>query len=274
MTTQTVVTLSTCLLALNAWAQTTPQASPPFIMVQYNKVAPERSAAFEDAVKTQLAKVMQVRANEGAVTLWASSKMLFPSGSDAKYNYVLATVYRGVPPLEPSAPELEKDWTKAGLKRAAFLERMNSLGAVVVKREIWRGLETVGPLEAGDLIRVDAKKVTTARDYVDLERNVYKAVWSDRIKQGAMKSWAFFAVQLPGGEDRPYGFVTVQGFKDQQQMLGPASIPLSATWKSVHPTKDVYDVQKRTAAVSHTASVEVARVLVVVTTPKTTSAVR
>ena len=262
------------MLALNAWAQTPPLTPPPFLMVQYNKVAPEHAAAFEDAVKTQLAKVMQVRANEGAVTLWASSKMLFPAGSDAKYNYVLATVYKGVPPLEPVAPEVEKDWAKAGLKRAAFVERMHALGAVVVKREIWRGLETVGPFEAGDLIRIDAKKVTVARDYVDMERNVYKAVWSERIKQGAMKSWALFAVQLPGGEDRPYSFVTVQGFKDEQQMLGPASIPYSATWKSVYPNRDVYDVQKKIAAVSHTTTVDVAKVQVVVTAPKTTSTLR
>ena len=75
-----------------------------------------------------------------------------------------------------------------------------------------------------------------------------------------MKSWAFYGVMFPGGEDRPYSYVTVQGFKDEAQMLGPAPAPMSEPWRAAHPTKDAYDTQKRVAAISHTATMEIGRI--------------
>ena len=74
-------------------------------------------------------------------------------------------------------------------------------------------------------------------------------------------------VALPGGEDRPYSYITAQCFKDEQQMLGPPAIPLAESWKVALPGKDPWQISRDTAAVSHTATVELGRVRMALGTP-------
>ena len=106
-----------------------------------------------------------------------------------------------------------------------------------------------------------------AADYVNLERTYYKPLWAERIKQGALKGWVVYYVALPGGEDRPYSYITAQCFKDEQQMLGPPAIPLAESWKVALPGKDPWQISRDTAAVSHTATVELGRVRMALGTP-------
>jgi hypothetical protein len=241
-----------------------PQTPTTWASVAYVKVPSDKMAQYEEVVSTMYAKMIQSRISAGEVTRYVHTRMILPSGSDAKYNYISATIQTGIPSLDASPADLEKAWSRAGLKRATYTAQMTALGATIVKRELWRNIERLGMAESGDFIRFDTKKVTKPMDYVNLERTYQKPYWAERMKQGAIKGWALYVVQLPGGEDRPYTHVTVQWFKDASQMLAPAA-PGSANeaWKVAAPGRDGYSMNREMAGVSHTATVELGRVRMV-----------
>lgn len=255
--------LLTAALALTTTAQNQ-QRPAIWATITYLKVAPDKAAQYEEALSTTYRKLMESRISAGEVTRYVSARMIMPAGADAKYNYISAVFQTGVPTLDRSREEVEKDWTRAGLKRASYIDRMSSLGAVMVKRELWRNIEMLGASETGDFVRFDTKKVSKPSDYVNNERTYYKPFWGERMKQGALKGWALYVVALPGGEDRPYSFVTVQWFKDEKQMYGPAAVPAVESWKIAAPGKDPWQLNREVTAAGHTASVELGRIRMVV----------
>lgn len=259
----TTLLLSLFALALAAAGQTAP---PPaqFLTVNYVHVPMDKAAQAEELMKTMLSKVERARLDDNEIEGWVVTKMLVPIGTDAKYNYITATFHSGPPELGRSQAQIEKGWTKAGLKHSVFLDRRNTLGVTLVKSEVWRTIEVMGSFEEGQLIRFDTKKVSQPQEYVRLERTLYKPYWAERIQSGALQGWGFYYVALPGGEDRPYSYATVQSFKDEKQMLGPPSVPARESWAKAAPGTDPYDLQKQAAAVSHTATLEVGRILMIV----------
>lgn len=252
----------TTAFALSAGAQTQ-QPPPTWATITYLKVPNDKAAQYEEASSTMYRKMMESRIAAGEVIRYVNTKMIMPAGTDAKYNYISAVVQTGVPTLDRSPADIEKDWARAGLKRATYFDRMTTLGVVVVKRELWRNIEMLGAGEVGDFLRIDTKKVSNPADYVNNERTYHKPFWAERMKQGALKGWGLFYVSLPGGEDRPYSFVTVQWFKDEKQMYGPAAVPASESWKIAAPGKDPWQINRETIAAGHTASVELGRIRMV-----------
>jgi hypothetical protein len=250
-----------CGGALLGLAQQTAAPAQAWYTMTFVKAPGDKTAAYEEAVRTQLAKVAQSRVNSGELTFWAHNKLLLPGGSDAKYSHVLVYRYAGIPKLDLPAEETAAQWAKAGVKRSDYIDRMNGLSVVIVKRELWRGLDGAGTVEAGDFIRLDMKKVSNNAQYTNLERTVFKRYWEERIQIGAMKAWGLYALSIPGGEDRPYGFLTMQAFKDEPQMLGPASVPARDSWAKAAPGQDSYNIYKHAAEVSHTTATELWRVI-------------
>jgi hypothetical protein len=254
----------TAVLAFSAGAQN--QQPATWAYVTYLKVPTDKIQQYEDAAG-MYRKVMEGRIAAGEVNRFIVTRMIVPFGSDAKYNYISLTIRTGVPVLDRSPADVEKDWTSAGLKRATWVDRMNTLGVVVVKRELWRNVERLGGVETGDFVRFDTKKVSKPGDYVNAERTYHKAYWAERMKQGALKGWALNYVALPGGEDRPYSFVTMQWFKDEGQMYGIPAVSPRESWKVAAPGRDPWQINRDTLAVSHTATVELGRVRLALGTP-------
>lgn len=263
----TIASFATVVFAPAQTSSSGPAQQPPaFTMITYLKVPPEKAQAYEKLIKTDFGKYMQARADMGDILTWTHTKLVLPSGSDSKYNYVHGIVYKSIPALDPDPETMDKYWSKAGGSRSAFTDSTRSIGSVIVKREMWRLLELVGGVQPGGFLRIDYKKVgmNDTKDYVTNERNVYKKIWDQRIKDGAMLGWAFFGVQFPAGEDRPTNYVTVQAFKDEQQMLGTSAVSYQDSFQKLFPGKQLTDVVKNPAPGSHTTTMEIGRVLDVV----------
>lgn len=75
-------------------------------------------------------------------------------------------------------------------------------------------IEGTEPIREGDLIRIDYMKIAEGRaaDYYNMERDDYRPLHAQRIKDGGMKRWSLFAVRLPIGENRTYDAYTTQVF--------------------------------------------------------------
>ena len=68
---------------------------------------------------------------------------------------------------------------------------------------------------APTIVEIDYMKVPANFDeaeYVKLEREVWKPIHQERIKQGMLRSWALYGVRFPQGSAREYDYVTVNTY--------------------------------------------------------------
>ncbi len=93
-----------------------------------------------------------------------------------------------------------------------------------------------------DYMKVEPMKVD---EYLKVERDLWKPLHQDRVKNGKVKSWSLFALQFPFGTDEKYDYVTVNAFDQFGQLEDPyAGFP--ELLAKVHPGVKVPDFITRT----------------------------
>jgi hypothetical protein len=92
-----------------------------------------------------------------------------------------------------------------------------------------------------NFMKVDPAKATS---YVQMEREVWKPIHQERVKDGRMKSWSLYEVRFPGGENREYGYVTFETYDKIQDIEGSYGdqAAMGSLLKKVHPDKTVADL--------------------------------
>lgn len=74
-------------------------------------------------------------------------------------------------------------------------------------------------------------------NYVELERNFWKPVHSERVKNGEIVAWLLYHIRYTATND-PYNYATVTIFADPEKLENPGTVdPVT-----VHPDKDVEKV--------------------------------
>ncbi len=90
-------------------------------------------------------------------------------------------------------------------------------------------------------VLVNYMKVDPAKEsaYVQMEREVWKPIHQQRVKEGKMQSWALYAVRFPGGDNKEYTYLTVETYKSIQDAEGSLddSAAMASILKKVHPNK-------------------------------------
>src|SRR5262249_21650048 len=71
--------------------------------------------------------------------------------------------------------------------------------------------------------QVDYMKTLPGKEpeYIRLERETWKPLHQARVKNGQLRSWAFFSVRFPSGMDEKYDFVTINTFDRFDQLEEP-----------------------------------------------------
>jgi hypothetical protein len=92
-------------------------------------------------------------------------------------------------------------------------------------------------------VSVNYMKVDPGREnqYVQMEREVWKPIHQQRVKDGKMKAWSLYEVRFPGGDNREYGYLTVETYDSIQDVEGSYgdSAYFTSLLKKVHPDKTV-----------------------------------
>ena len=72
-------------------------------------------------------------------------------------------------------------------------------------------------------VQVDYMKVQPGKgsDYVRMERELFKPIHEDRVKNGKIVSWNLWAVRIAGGSGAPYGYATSTGFANFAAIESP-----------------------------------------------------
>jgi hypothetical protein len=72
-------------------------------------------------------------------------------------------------------------------------------------------------------VEIDYMKVEPGKDsdYVRLEKEIWKPLHQQRIKNGQLRSWAVYGLRFPFGTEEKYDYVTVNSYDQFAQLESP-----------------------------------------------------
>ena len=96
------------------------------------------------------------------------------------------------------------------------------------------------------LVAVDYMKVDPLKDeeYGRLEREIWKPMHQERIRQGHLRSWTMYRVRFPAGTKREYDYVTVNTYNS----MADADRSIDDIASKVHPNMPLADLFRRTVS--------------------------
>jgi hypothetical protein len=205
------------------------------------KVKRENNTEFRKWIAEDGRKYAQSRVDAGAYSSWMILRSVIPAGESAECDYVVVTMYPGIPPAPMGLEELDAALKKAGMTVSAqqYVDRRNSL-TTLVSNDMFQNQGYVGTFKKGDYFVVNYMKVSDDNldDYFAWETKVWKPLAEAMAKDGVRTSWSLNRRILPGGSDQAYQAVTVDVFptwesiyKDDTQFV--------ERWHKVHPDMEL-----------------------------------
>ena len=213
-------------------------AVPEYQTLQYIKVPQASRTEFEKMIKDVSIKVADTRVKAGEMISWTLLRAVMPAGSEARADYLISTLYQGVPPAPLDHSENVALFKKAGLTMSydAFLairDRTSSLAAA----ELWRPRSRVGAPQKGHYIVINQMKVKDAEAYMDFEQTVWRPIAEQIVKDGGMSGWICASKQLPSGSATDYTFYTADMYPTWAAVFQPWAG--EAAFAKVHPDKNL-----------------------------------
>ncbi|MBT8189682.1 MAG: hypothetical protein HKN67_13030 [Saprospiraceae bacterium] len=96
------------------------------------------------------------------------------------------------------------------------------------------------------IISIDYMHTTSANDYINLERTVYKPLHEYSVNNGEKLGWILYEIIYPYGEDTKYNYATVNFYKDAKQALDMSWTDFMVGFNEIHPDLDVAKVDQKT----------------------------
>jgi hypothetical protein len=234
--------LFVCAVLFTASCATLPaqQASSGYHQVACIKVKPENNSEFRKFAAGELHKIVQARIDGGAVSQWILLRSVIPSGTSAGCDYVLVTMYPGIPPRPMGLDDLDATLKKAGLSMTAqqFVERRNSL-TTLVSNNMFQNRALVGSFKSGDYFVVNYMKAANLEDYVAWEKKAWQPVAEELDKENLRSGWSLNTMVFPGGTDVSFNAVTVDVYSTWESIFNNNTQQFYQVWQKAHPDMEI-----------------------------------
>jgi hypothetical protein len=245
------------LFSLSLLAQTAPTG---YHSVACIKVKPENASEFTRWAAADVHRFTQARVDLGAISTWYLLRSVIPQGTSAECDYLVVSMYPGVPRKPLDSKEIGAALKKAGLPVTAqeYVDKRNAL-ATLVSDDLFQNQVFVGTVEKGDYFQVNYIKTANMADFVAYEKKVWKPLAEAMAKEGGRAGWSLNTRVMPRGSEMRFQAVTVDVFRTWEAMFTDTSI--AETFKKVHPDMEMgatfehYD-KLRTTLVSNTYQLE------------------
>lgn len=229
---------STCNLVI---AQASPK--PVYLSVLYVKVSPGMGATYHEMLNTYTRKVNENHLKAGRIIGWYTHDVLFPSGSSAAYDMTIVTVSNNLGFLIDDTVGYGS-WLRQVLHNVneqTLVSIMNSFAAArtIVKREIYSFIDGINTSTIpSKYVQVDYMKTAPNKgaEYVKTEREMFKPVHADFVKQGKKDDWGLYSLDMPYSETSNYDYFTANFFSTTTQMT---SGNYAETFKKLFPKLDM-----------------------------------
>jgi hypothetical protein len=228
----------TAAFSVNLAAQ---QSSTGYHRVACIKVKPENNSEFRKWTAGDVHKLAQSRVDAGALSSWILLRSVAPAGQSAACDYIVVSMYPGIPP-QPSGPEeLDAALKKAGITATAqqYTDRRASL-TTLISNNIFQAQDSVGTFKKGDYFMVNYMRVSQEDldDYVAYEKKVWKPLAEAMAKDGIRSGWSLNVRVLPNGSEQPFQAVTVDVFPSWESIF-KGDPQFVDRWRKIHPDMEL-----------------------------------
>lgn len=217
------------------------QAPTGYHSVACIKVKPESNTEFRKWAADDVHKYAQSRVDAGAYSQWFVLRSVIPAGRSAECDYIIVSMYPGIPPQPMGLEELDAALKKAGISMSAqqYVDRRNSL-TTLISSNMFQNQAYVGTFKKGDYFMVNYMKVAddSLDDYLAYEKKVWKPLAEAMAKDGLRTGWSLNTRVLPSGSDQPYQAVTVDVFPNWESIYKDDT-QFVDRWHKVHPDMEL-----------------------------------
>jgi hypothetical protein len=226
---------------MTATLQGQQSATPVYTQtLNYVKVTPGKATEYEQFLSESSRKVAQVRANAGEILSWTVLRAVMPAGQEARADYIISTISEGAPPAPANRSSFEENMKKAGAQMTTdeYLEKRRTLSTLVTT-EMWRPQVRVAGPQKGHYIMINYMKVKDAAAYSAFERDTWRPMAEEWVKQGAMSGWIYATKMMPAGTETPYTAYSADMFPSWKAAFTARST--QAVFEKVHAGKKYQD---------------------------------
>lgn len=258
------------LLALGASSITGhAQASTGYHRVACIKVKPENNSEFLKWAAGDVHKLVQSRVDGGAVSEWILLRSVIPSGTTAECDYLVVTMYPGVPTQPTGLQELDAALKKAGISMTAqqYADRRSSL-TTLISNNLFQNRAFVGGFKQGDYFVVNYMKASNMEDYVAFEKKVWQPMAEALDKENLRSGWSLNAMVFPGGTDVKFNAVTVDVYPTWDSIFYSNFKHFSELWQKAHPEMEFGTTFEQYDRLRHQGDVDIYLVQDTITSTK------
>ena len=212
-------------LAVQMNAQPAAAAAAPVYTqtINYVKITTGKGQEWRQLIRDTSMKVAQVRADAGEIISWTLLRSVYPSGQEARADYMISTVSEGEP--HSSRGTMDEMYKKAGIAMTpSEVNAKRSTLSTLVASEMWRPRIRVGAPAKGHYLFINWMKVHDAAKYTALETTVWSPMAQEWVKQGAMSGWIYATKMLPSGTDTKYTAYTADMFPTMEAAFAPRQV--------------------------------------------------
>jgi len=212
------------------------QQQPPtgFHSVACVKIKAGMAHEFTQWAAGDLHKYIQSRVNSGAVSTWYLLSSVIPQGESAQCDYIMVSIYSGVPTAPMERDDLVAALKQAGLSATAqeFVDKRNSM-STLISNDMFRTVASVGSPKMGDYFIVNYMKVSNMDDYTAYEKKVWVSFAEGLAKDGSRTGWSLNERMFPSGANTPFQAVTVDIVPSWKEIFQPSG-DFAATFRKTH----------------------------------------
>jgi hypothetical protein len=206
------------------------------------RVVPGKSSEYAKFVADTSLKIARTRIDAGEITTWMLLRSVIPAGAEARADYMISTIYTGVPPAPRTREDTEKSLKLSGVPMTAaeFYAKRDSLSSLVAT-EMWRPRVRAGNAQKGHYMYLNLMKVHDPAAFTQFETDIQRPIFEERIKRGEMSGWSYGTRFLPAGTDSAYSAYTADIFPTWAAAFKQMS-PGQEIFAKVHPGKNAQEV--------------------------------
>jgi hypothetical protein len=234
------------------------QAPTGYHSVACIKVKAENNSEFRKWAVDDVHKFAQSRVDGGALSSWILLRAVIPAGTSAECDYVIVSMYPGVPPKPMELEELEGALKKAGVAMTAqqYVDRRTSL-TTLISNNMFQNRAYVGTFKKGDYFVVNYMKAPNMEDYVAWEKKAWQPMAEAMAKENSRSGWSLNTLVFPGGTDVKFNAVTVDVYPTWDSIFNGDFQHFSDLWRKAHPDMEVGTTFEQYDKLRHQGDVDI-----------------
>jgi len=193
--------------------------------------------------------VHQERINSGKLLGWYLLRVEYPGGTQADYNFVAVNIYPSIADLDD--PYAGIDWRSIhpSVDAGQLMDRTDA-SRDMVHTEVFELIDEAVPGQPEVMPRlITVNKMRTPvggnTDYENLERQIWKPIHQDRIRQQKMEDWMLLRRVIPNGSKWSYNYITWDAYAGYLDYNAPFQ---EEAFDRIHPNKRMDKTMEQTAA--------------------------